>query len=105
MISKQKKSTGDQLPLPVGATVVALRDFGPIRKGLPGIITGTAREPFFQGNRPIYLCTFADNMKSLTRPKEVEASDHGYSLDDLESENFSDVIARRKAAELAAPPK
>ena len=105
MIGKHQKSTSSELELPVGASVVAVRDFGPIRKGLPGIITGTAREPFFQGNRPVYLCTFADNMKSLTRPREIESCDHGYSLDDLESANFPDVMARRKAAELAAPPK
>jgi hypothetical protein len=105
MFSKSKTSSSDQLPLPVGTRVVAVRDFGPIRKGLPGIITGTAREPFFQGNRLIYLCTFADNMKSLTRPTEIDSSDHGYSLDDLESENFLEVIERRKAAESAAQPE
>jgi hypothetical protein len=99
------QTPSDQLPLPVGAKVVAVRDFGPIRKGLPGIITGTAKEPFFQGNRPVYLCTFADNMKSLTRPTEIEASDHTYSLDDLEGGNFLEVVARRKAAASATPPE
>jgi hypothetical protein len=96
---KQQPSASDQLPLAVGAKVVALRDFGAIRKGLPGIITGTAREPFFQGNRSVYLCTFADNMKSLARPKEVASQDHDYSLEDLECASFVDMLARRKAGE------
>jgi hypothetical protein len=105
MTVKRPTSTSDQLPLPVGARIVAVRDFGPIRSGVPGMITGTAREPFFQGNRPVYLCTFADNMKSLVRPKDIDSSDHGYSLDDLESENFSEVMARRKAGASAASPE
>jgi hypothetical protein len=105
MTIKRQTSKSDQLLLPVGAKVVAVRDFGPIRKGLPGEITGTAKEPFFQGNRTVYLCTFAGNMKSLVRPKEVESSNHDYSLDDLESENFSEVLARRNEAEPAASAK
>jgi len=105
MTIKRPTSTSEQLPLPVGARIVAVRDFGPIRSGIPGMITGTAREPFLQGNRPVYLCTFADNMKTLVRPKDIDSSDHGYSLDDLESENFSEVMANRKAAESAPAPK
>uniref|UniRef100_Q07MW8 Uncharacterized protein n=1 Tax=Rhodopseudomonas palustris (strain BisA53) TaxID=316055 RepID=Q07MW8_RHOP5 len=105
MTVKRPPSKSDQLPLPVGASVVASRDFGPIRKGVFGMITGTAREPFFQGNRPVYLCTFADNMKSLVRPREIESYSHGFSLDDLEAENFQEVVARRGAAKEAAPPE
>lgn len=105
MTVKRPPSTSDQLPLPVGASVVALRDFGPIRKGVFGMVTGTAREPFFQGNRPVYLCTFADNMKSLVRPREIDSCDHGFSLDDLEAASFLDVVARRQAAKEATPPE
>jgi hypothetical protein len=52
-----------RLPLPVGTKVVAVRNFGPVTEGQPGIITGTAEVPFFWWSRPTYLCTFADNVK------------------------------------------
>jgi hypothetical protein len=105
MTGKRQPPSSDQLSLPVGASIVAVRDFGPIRSGVPGMITGTAREPFFQGNRPVYLCTFANNMKSLARPRDVDSSDHGFTLDDLEAENSLEVKARRQAAEAAAAAK
>jgi hypothetical protein len=51
----------------------------------PGIVTGIAEEPWFWWRKPIYLCTFAYNVKIAARPQEVEDFDHGYSLTDLEA--------------------
>jgi hypothetical protein len=67
-------------PLQIGTRVVAVRNFGPITEGQPGIITGIAEERWLWLSKRIYLCTFADNVKIAARPKEVDDYDHGYSL-------------------------
>jgi hypothetical protein len=69
----------------IGTRVIAVRNFGPIKEGQPGIVTGIAEEPWFWWRKPIYLCTFAYNVKIAARPQEVEDVDHGYSLTDLEA--------------------
>jgi hypothetical protein len=90
-----------RLAFPIGTRVIAVRDFGPVKEGAPGIITGTADMPFLWMSRPVYLCTFADNMKIAARHKEVDDFDHGYNLTDLERPDFSRVMAERAQAELA----
>jgi hypothetical protein len=77
-----------ELPLKNGTKVIAVRNFGPVKEGAPGIITGTSVYRFFWWWRPTYLCTFADNMRVATRPNEIEENDHGYSLEDLEQPDF-----------------
>lgn len=79
--------------LPVGAEVIAVRNFGPIQEGAPGIITGTADYPFLFWSRPMYLCTFHGNLKIAAKPKEVEAFKHGYTLATLEKSDpsFTDI--------------
>jgi len=74
----------NRLPLKPGTKVLAARNFGPIKEGAPGIITGTTEEPHFFWKRPMYLCTFADNVKIAARPNEIDDFDHQYSLDELE---------------------
>ena len=88
--------------LQMGARVVAVRSFGPVKEGQPGIITGIAEERWFWRSRPIYLCTFADNVKIAARPKEIDDYDHGYSLADLEVPNFLSVQAARHRDQLKA---
>jgi|SRR6516164_6137084 hypothetical protein len=73
-----------RLPLPPGTKVVAVRNFGPIKEGAPGIITGIMDTPFFFWKRAMYLCTFADNVKIAARPNEIDDFDHQYSLEELE---------------------
>ena len=75
-------------PLQVGTKVTAVRDFGSIKEGAPGIITGVADIRSLYPAGPIYSCTFADNMKITARPNNIEEFDHGYSLDDLEKPYF-----------------
>src|SRR5437763_2231910 len=75
---------GRRLVLKVGTKVIAVRNFGPIKEGAPGIITEIAEAPFFFWSRSIYLCTFAENLKVAAKPKEIDDYDHGYSLNDLE---------------------
>jgi hypothetical protein len=83
------------LPLQVGTKVRAVRNFGPVKKGAPGIITRLTDRPLFLWSRPAYLCTFADNMKVHARPKLIEAFDHGYNLKELEQPDFASILSRR----------
>jgi len=78
-----------KLPLPIGTRIVAVRNFGPVQDGAPGIITGTAEYPFFWWSRPYYLCTFAGNLKIAEKPKEIDDFDHGYSMAALENPDFA----------------
>jgi hypothetical protein len=75
----------------IGTRVVAVRSFGPVKEGQLGIVTGIAE----WRSKPIYLCTFAGNVKITARPKEVEDYDHGCSLADLEAPDFLSVQAAR----------
>jgi hypothetical protein len=61
------------------------RNIGPVRESAPGIITGMAEVPFFFRLRPVYLCTFAGNLKIAARSKEIDAFEHGYTLERLEN--------------------
>jgi hypothetical protein len=73
------------LPLTVGTKIIAVRSIGPVREGAPGIITGIAEVPFFFRTRPVYLRTFAGNLKIAAQPKEIDDYDHGYALERLEN--------------------
>jgi hypothetical protein len=88
--------------LQIGTRVVAVRNFGPVKEGQPGIVTGTAEERWLWRTKLIYLCTFADNVRIAARPKEVEDFDHGYSLADLEAPNFLSVQAAHAREQLKA---
>jgi len=55
-----------ELSLPVGSKVWAVCNFGPVTEGVPGIITGVAEARLFWQS-PMYLCTFANNMKVRAR--------------------------------------
>jgi hypothetical protein len=83
------------LPLQVGTKVQAVRNFGPVKKGAPGIIIRLTDLPLFWWSRPAYLCTFADNMKVHARPKLIEAFDHGYNLEELEQPDFASILSRQ----------
>ena len=84
-----------RLPLQVGVKVQAIRNFGPVKNGALGIITGEAELRFLWRSRPTYLCTFADNMRVHARPKQIEAHDHGYLLEELEQPNFATILSRQ----------
>jgi hypothetical protein len=73
------------LPLTVGTKIIAVRNIGPVREGAPGIVTDIAEVPFFFRSRPMYLCTFAGNLKIAARRKENNDYDHGYTLERLEN--------------------
>jgi len=92
---KPELAVKQELPLQVGAKVHAVRNLGPVKKGAPGIITGTADLHLFWGSRPAYLCTFADNVKVHARPKQVVAYDHGYNLEELEQPDFASNLSRQ----------
>ena len=71
------------LPLPVGTKIIAIRNIGQVREGAPGIITGVVKMPFFFWSKPMYLCTFAENLKIAARPEEIDDYDHGYTLEPI----------------------
>jgi hypothetical protein len=73
-------------PVPISTRIVATHDFGPIREGQPGIITGTTKAPFLFWQRFYYLCTFAGNMRVAPRPKDIDDFDHGRTLEYLEQQ-------------------
>jgi hypothetical protein len=70
--------------LPIGTRIIAIRSFGPIPEGSPGIITGTTKVPHRFWRRFYYLCTFPVNRKVAARPEYIGAFDHGRTLKDLE---------------------
>ena len=88
--------------LEIGARVIAVRNFGPVKEGQPGIVTGIAEERWFWKSKQIYLCTFADNVRIAARPREIEGYDHSYSLTDLEAPNFLSAMAARQRDKLKA---
>ena len=73
-----------RLPLPIGSRIVAVRNFGRVRGGQPGIITGTAEERYLETFRRVYLCRFSNNVKIAAQPDDIDKFNHGYSLADLE---------------------
>jgi hypothetical protein len=85
-----------ELPLPVGSEVWAICKLGTVAEGAPGIITGVADARFFWQS-PTYLCTFANNRKVRARAKDIEAYNHGHSLQELEHPNLDSIQSRRMA--------
>ena len=81
------------LPLPVGSKVWAVCKFGSVTEGTPGIITGVAEVRLFLGS-PMYLCTFANNMKVRARPKDIEPHNHAHSLEELEQSDLKSIQSR-----------
>jgi hypothetical protein len=77
-----------QLPLPIGTRIIAVRNFGRIRAGQLGIISGIAEERHLEAFRPVYLCRFANNVKIAAQPNEIAKFSHAYSLADLEKSQF-----------------
>ena len=88
------------LPLQQGTKVIAVRNFGPVKEGAPGIITGAMEVPFFFWSRQTYLCTFANNMRIAARPNEIDDFDHGYSLEELEQPR----LMLKPRSQVAVPP-
>ena len=83
------------LALQVGTKVRAVRNFGPVKKGAPGIVIRLTDLSLFWWSRPAYLCTFADNLKVHARPKLIEAFNHGYNLEELEQPDFASILSRQ----------
>jgi hypothetical protein len=77
-----------RLPLPIWTRIIAVRNFGRVREGQPGIITGIAEERYLETFRPVYLCRFANNVKIAAQSDDIERYNHKYSLADLEKSQF-----------------
>ncbi len=68
-------------PLPVGTRIIAARDFGPIIKGQPGIVTGRVRGRWL---RAAYACTFLGTIRVTAQRRRITACEHGYHSQMLE---------------------
>ena len=90
-----KSRNRQRLPLLVGTKVQAARNFGPIKEGAPGIVTGVTDLSFFFWSRPTYVCTFAENQRVHARPKQIAAYEHGYSIEELEQPDFASNLSRQ----------
>src|SRR5262245_7175832 len=90
-----KSKNTQRLPLPVGTRVQAARNFGPIKKGAPGIITDVADVSFLCWSRPAYVCTFAGNKRVHARPRQIAVYEHGYSIEELEQPDFASNLSRQ----------
>jgi hypothetical protein len=82
------RAVNSRLPFEAGTRIVAVRNFGAVKQGAPGIVTGTVETTFLWWSRQVYACTFAGNVKVPAKPKHVDVLDHGYSLVDLENPQF-----------------
>lgn len=94
-LPNQQSTMNQRLPLQVGTKVQAVRKFGSIKKGVPGIITGRAVVRFLLWSRSTYVCTFADNMTAHARPSQIAAYEHGYCLRELEQPDFALNLSRQ----------
>ena len=88
--------------IPVGTRVIAVKNVGPLREGMIGVITGVVELPFLFWKRVHYLCTFVGNLRIAVKPAEIDNFDHGYDLKDAENPDFIpdidgifDRVARR----------
>ena len=70
--------------LPVGTSILAIKNVGPVQDGQPGVVTGVIEQGFAFWKRSMYLCTFFGNIKVAMKPNEVSDFDHGYSKEQLE---------------------
>jgi len=70
---------------PLGTRIVPIRDVGPVRKGQPGIVTDIVNMPSFLWWRRKYVCIFAGNVSSVIEPVQLEARDHGYTVEQLQA--------------------
>jgi len=98
LVKPKEKTVSSRRLLPIGTRVVAVRNFGLIEEGAPGIITGAFEASFFWWSRPMYLCTFAGNMKIAAKPREIDDFDHGYQLAELENPDPVKMIFSRPGA-------
>jgi hypothetical protein len=87
--------------LSAGTRIIATKNFGRIREGMLGVITGTAEVHFFFWKRTMYLCTFVGNFPVAAKPAEIDDFDHGYDLCDFEKPDFlpdPDLVLQRVSA-------
>src|SRR5262245_5850547 len=90
-----KPTPKQRLPLKVGSKIQAARNFGPVKKSTPGMITGVTDLRVFWWSRSAYLCTFANNISVHARPKQIQAYEHGYNLEELKQPDFATNLSRQ----------
>jgi hypothetical protein len=107
-LQEPKQAKKQNLSLPVGTKVQAIRNFGPVKKGVPGIVTDVTAISFLWWSRPMYLCTFANNIKVHAPARQIAAYQHGYSIEELEQPDFASNLSRQmtlRAEQLFCRPR
>jgi hypothetical protein len=70
--------------LPIGATIAAAVDFGPVIKGQCGIVTHHHTASLLLGRPAAYGCTFLGGVRVMASRAQITAVGHGHSLPALE---------------------
>jgi hypothetical protein len=70
--------------LPVGTTIAAAVDFGPVIKGQWGIVTGHRMGVGLKWWKPLYQCSFLGGIKVTASRSQLAAVQHGHSRRVLE---------------------
>jgi hypothetical protein len=83
-VNTMRKLLAHLATLPVGTTVAAAMDFGPIVKGQWGIVTGRHAVSALPWRRAVYLCTFLGGLRVTASRAQIVAVRHGRSLQSLD---------------------
>jgi hypothetical protein len=70
--------------LPIGTTIAAAMDFGPIVEGQWGIVTGRQAVSVLPWRRAVYVCTFLGGLRVTAARAQIVALRHGRSLQSLD---------------------
>ena len=67
-------------PMPIGTTVIASGNCGPIIEGQLGMVVGRCPRPFLPWRGRNYVCTFLGGITVAIPGRFILPYDHGYSL-------------------------
>ena len=65
--------------LPIGTSIIAAKNFGPIVRGQLGIIDARMRGSRFLSWRRLYVCTFLGGIRVAALRRQIAGRDHGLS--------------------------
>lgn len=66
--------------MPIGTTVIAAGNFGPVIQGQLGIVVGRSPGRSFPWRQRDYVCTFLGGITVVVPKRFILPHDHGYSL-------------------------
>lgn len=93
--ARSNSKVQSDLPLEPGTKIQAVRNLGSVKKGTPGIIIAKISASYFGLLPSRYQCTFANNIRTSARPKQIQTFDHPYNLEALEDPDFTSILSRQ----------